>query len=241
MHGTIPIPLHLQNLSSLCQSILCCWVSACPEILVTIPLLEASVFWKLLPQQNSSVYGNLWNDYWGMAQRLQPSWERQPKKVSDRWQIAAAELVLSSGPDLGAEWMSIRCPHLHQRNGDTYAHSSMGCPELNVHLHRLPSHQLLAQAWVNRVAGSAQSRQVMVKVGECWALCTERDFKLPTEQLPHSVLVFTIHLKGHLSFHSVFITFTTFNHTLFYYLLWPYYEYIYLLFLCCCIGTFCYI
>ena len=66
------------------------------------------------------------------------------------------------------------------------------------------------------MAGSAQSRQVMVKVGECWALCTERDFKLPTEQLPHSVLVFTIHLKGHLFFHSVFITFTTFNHTLFY-------------------------
>lgn len=86
----------------------------------------------------------------------------------------------------------------------------------------LPLHQLLAQVWINRVAGSAQSRQFMVKVGECWALCTEKDFKLPTEQLPHSVLVFAIHLKGHLFFHSVFITFTTFNHIVFY-LLWPCY------------------
>lgn len=160
VHGTIPIPLHLQNLSSLCQSILCCWVSACPEILVAIPFLEASVFWKLLPQQNSSVYGNLWNGYWGMAQRLQPSWERQPQKVCDRWQIAAAELVLSSGPALGAEWMSIRCLHLHQRNGNTYAHSSMGCPELNVRLHQAT---FASAAWsgVNKQSGWICSKQTV--------------------------------------------------------------------------------
>ena len=165
-----------------------------------------------------------------MAQRLQPSCKRQPKKVSDRWQIAAAELVLRSGPALRTEWMSIRCPictkgmvtHTHTHPWDVQSWMS-ACI-------RLPSHQLLAQAWVNRVAGSAQSRQFMVKVGECWAPCTEMDFKLPTEQLSHSVLVFTIRLKGHLSFHSVFITFTTFNHTLFYYLLCPCYEYIFLFF-----------
>lgn len=111
----------------------------------------------------------------------------------------------------GAEWMSIRCLHLHQRNGDTYAHSIHGlsraeCPPL----HQPASAQLLIRGVNNRVAGSAQSRQFTVKVGECWALCTEKDFKLPTEQLPHSVLVFTIHLKGHLFFHSVFITFHNF-------------------------------
>lgn len=100
-----------------------------------------------------------------MAQRVQPSWERQYKTVFDRWQNAAAELVLSPGQALGAEWMSIICPtcikgivtHKHTNSWPVQTWMSPCIA--------LPSYQQLAQAWINRVPGSTQTRQLIVKVG----------------------------------------------------------------------------
>lgn len=167
VHGSTPIPLPLQNLSSLCQSILCYQVSACPPNLVAIPLLEASVFCKLLPQQSSSVYASLWNGYLGIDQRLQPSWERPHKTVCDRWQIAIAELVLSPGPALGTEWMSVVCPTC-TTGIVTHKHmNSWAVPRWLSPCVALPPHQQPAHAWVSRVAGSTQTRPLTVKV-EMW-------------------------------------------------------------------------
>lgn len=101
----------------------------------------------------------------GIDQRLQPSWERPHKKVCDRWQIAIAELVLSPGPALGTEWMSVVCltcttgivTHKHM---NSWAVLRWLSPCI-----ALPPHQQPAHAWVNRVAGSTQTRPLTVKVG----------------------------------------------------------------------------
>lgn len=161
LHGTIP--LSASSKSPVCaNSYSCCWVSACPEILVAIPFLEASVFWKLHHSRIlvSMAISGMVTGAW--LRRLQPSWERHQKV----WQMTdcCCWVGLEFWP-LGAEWMSIRCLHLHQRNGNTYAHSIHGlsraeCPPASGHL-RI---SCLDQVWINRVAGSGL-RQFTVKVG----------------------------------------------------------------------------
>lgn len=149
-----------KNLSSLC-----CWVLACPK--TWLPSLS----WRHL--SSVSFYHNrvlVSGAAFEMrvAQRLQPSWERQYKKVCDRWQIAAAELVLSPRPARGAEWMSIICPTC-TKGIATHKHTNSWPVQTGMSpCIALPSYQQLAQAWINRVLGSTQTRQLIVKVGMCW-------------------------------------------------------------------------
>lgn len=121
----------------------------------------------------------------GMAQRLQPSWKGQHRKVSDKWQIAAAELALSPGPNFGAEWMSIICPTGTKgiatlKYTHLWAVQSWMSPCIV-----LPPFQQLLRALINRVTSSAQTRQLFVKVGMCWSSVLLKGLR-PSTQLENS-------------------------------------------------------
>ena len=86
------------------------------------------------------------------------------RKVTQKGEWQMTDCCCWVGPEIWASpsyWVNeYQVSHLHQRNGDTYAHSSMGCPELNVCLYQatFPS---TACSGMNKQSGWLCSKQTV--------------------------------------------------------------------------------